>query len=85
MEDKIKVVSLEHEFIKSIIQQKLKVIVYFMNGYQMKGNIVNQGRDIILFLDDDKRKQQLIYKHAISTITPFDNVEYQKDEEKEEE
>ena len=43
-----------------------------MNGFQMRGTIT--GFDAFVVLLDSEGRQQVIYKHAISTIAPARNV-----------
>ena len=49
-------------------RDKLNVVVFLMNGFQMKG--VVRGFDSFVVMLDTEGKQQMIYKHAISTIVP---------------
>ena len=44
------------------------VTVFLMNGFQLHG--VVRGFDSFTLVLDSEGKQQLIYKHAISTIGP---------------
>ena len=44
------------------------VTMFLMNGFQMRGKIT--GFDSFVVVLDSDGKQQLIYKHAISTIAP---------------
>lgn len=44
------------------------VTVFLMNGFQLHG--VVKGFDSFTLVLDSEGKQQLIYKHAISTIVP---------------
>ena len=39
-----------------------------MNGYQLRGQITGYDAFVVVLLTGDK--QQVIYKHAISTIVP---------------
>ena len=50
-----------------------------MNGFQMRG-IVTGYDPFVVVLDSDGR-QQVIYKHAISTIVPIRPVELREMEE----
>lgn len=43
--------------------------IYLMNGFQMKGKII--GFDDISIVVETDRKQQLVYKHAVSTVVPI--------------
>jgi len=44
-----------------------------MNGFQMRGTIT--GFDAFVVILDSEGRQQVIYKHAISTIAPFRAVD----------
>lgn len=50
-----------------------------MNGFQMRGIIT--GYDPFVVVLDTDGKQQVIYKHAISTIVPIRPVELREAEE----
>ena len=49
------------------------VTMFLMNGFQMRGRIT--GFDPFVVVLDSDGKQQVIYKHAISTIAPEHPVE----------
>lgn len=55
-------------FLSRIRQQKVGVTMFLMNGYQMRGTIVGFDQFVVVLMSDNK--QQVIYKHAISTISP---------------
>lgn len=44
------------------------VTMFLMNGFQMRGKIT--GFDPFVVVLDTEGKQQIIYKHAISTVVP---------------
>ena len=44
------------------------VTVFLINGFQLRGVI--RGFDAFVVMVDSEGKQQMIYKHAISTIAP---------------
>lgn len=48
--------------------ERRNVTLFLMNGFQLRGQIV--GFDPFVVVVDTDGKQQMIYKHAISTITP---------------
>ena len=54
-------------------RDKLPVTMFLMNGFQMRGTIV--GFDAFVVLLDSEGRQQVIYKHAISTIAPIRPVD----------
>ena len=49
-------------------KESISVVVHLVNGFQIKGTV--KGFDNFTVIIDNMGKQQLIYKHAISTITP---------------
>lgn len=61
----------EKENIQEVLLKKFKsegteLTVYLLNGFQMKGKIVNFDDKVVLL--DILGKEHLIYKHAISTF-----------------
>ena len=60
--------NLQDTFLNRARQDKVPVTVFMTNGFQMRGEI--RGFDNFVVLVDSDGKQQMIYKHAISTITP---------------
>jgi len=48
--------------------------VFLMNGFQMKGIV--RGFDSFIVILESDGKQQMIYKHAISTIIPAKPVSF---------
>lgn len=62
-------INLQDVFLNQARKEKLPVTIYITNGFQFKG-IVKGFDNYTVILDTDGR-QNLIYKHAISTITPL--------------
>ena len=60
---------LQDDTLEEIIQEKIPVIAYLMNGFQLKGTILDHD-DVVAVLETDGR-QQIVYKHAISTVSPM--------------
>ena len=60
--------NLQDVFLNQLRRDRLSVTVFLMNGFQMHG-IIRSFDGFTAVLDTDG-KQQLIYKHAISTIIP---------------
>ena len=60
-------------FLNAVRRDRSTVVVFLMNGFQMKG--VVRGFDSFVVMLDTDGKQQMIYKHAISTIVPPRPVE----------
>lgn len=74
-----KKVNLQDLFLLRARGDRLNVIVFLMNGFQMRG-IITGYDPFVVVLDSDGR-QQVIYKHAISTIVPIRPVELREMEE----
>ena len=74
-----KKINLQDLFLLRIRQDRLPVTLFLMNGFQMRG-IVTGYDPFVVVLDSDGR-QQVIYKHAISTIVPIRPVELREMEE----
>ena len=74
-----KKINLQDLFLLRIRQDRLPVTLFLMNGFQMRG-IVTGYDPFVVVLDSDGR-QQVIYKHAVSTIVPIRPVELWETEE----
>lgn len=55
-------------FLNQARKEHTPLTVFLMNGFQMRGVITGFDAFVILLQSDGK--QQMIYKHAVSTITP---------------
>ncbi|MBQ7551686.1 MAG: RNA chaperone Hfq [Bacteroidales bacterium] len=64
-----KAINLQDSFLNQARKENVGVIVHLVNGFQIKGNV--QGFDSFTVILNSMGKQQMIYKHAISTITPL--------------
>lgn len=65
--------NLQDAFLNQVRRDKINLTVFLMNGFQMHG--VVKGYDGFTVVLDSDGRQQLIYKHAISTIIPPKPVE----------
>ena len=65
--------NLQDIFLNQVRKDKTVVTMFLMNGFQMHGTV--KGFDGFTVILDTEGKQQLIYKHAISTIVPSKPVE----------
>ena len=63
-----KTLNLQDAFLNQARKDRLNVTMFLMNGFQLHG--VGKGFDGFTVVLDSQGKQQLIYKHAISTIVP---------------
>lgn len=69
--------NLQDVFLNQARRDKLPVTVFLMNGFQLKGIV--RGFDSFTVVLDSDGKQQLIYKHAISTIIPPKPIAFRDD------
>ena len=60
--------NLQDVFLASVRRTETPVTVFLMNGFQMRGQITGFDAFTVVLTSDGK--QQIIYKHAISTIVP---------------
>lgn len=60
--------NLQDLFLNQARREKAAVTIHLTNGFQLKGCV--RGFDNFTVILDCGGKQSLIYKHAISTITP---------------
>ena len=61
-------INLQDVFLNQSRKEKIPVTIFLMNGFQFKGMV--KGFDQYIVVLDCDGKQQLVYKHAISTIVP---------------
>lgn len=60
--------SLQDLFLLRTRSTRSNVTVFLMNGYQLRGQITGYDAFVVVLVTEGK--QQVIYKHAISTIIP---------------
>lgn len=65
--------NLQDMMLNSARQQGMVVTVFLTNGFQLRGII--RGFDSFVVLLETDGKQQMIYKHAISTVVPQRRIE----------
>jgi host factor-I protein len=73
---------LQDSFLNQVRKENVPVVIYLVNGYQLRGAV--KGFDNFTVIIEHEGKQQLVYKHAISTITPFRPLSASYQEKKEE-
>ena len=59
---------LQEQFLDQARREKTGLTVFLMNGFQMRGTVT--GYDQFTVVLECEGKQELVYKHAISTIIP---------------
>ena len=77
-----KIANLQVLFLLSARRARVSVTVFLVNGFQMRG-IVTGFDSFVVVLESDG-KQQMLYKHAISTIVPVSPVDLRAADEQEE-
>jgi RNA chaperone Hfq len=65
--------NLQEIFLTRARRDRMPVTMFLMNGFQLRGVIT--GFDAFAVILDSEGRQQMIYKHAISTIAPLRPVE----------
>ena len=60
--------NLQDLFLLRARRERVPVTMFLMNGFQMRGYVTGFDAFTVVLTSDDK--QQIVYKHAISTIVP---------------
>ncbi|MFS0782205.1 RNA chaperone Hfq [Bacillus testis] len=66
-------VNIQDQFLNQLRKEGTYVTVFLLNGFQIRGQI--KGFDNFTVLFESEGKQQLVFKHAISTFAPQRNVQ----------
>ena len=82
----MKNINLQDVFLNQARKEKIQVTSYLTNGFQFRG--VVKGFDNYIVILESEGRQNLVYKHAISTIIPSKNIsilekELEKDDNEE--
>jgi len=64
---------LQERVLSTLRKTRANVTLFLMNGFQIRGQIT--GYDSFVVVVHSEGKQNIIYKHAISTIMPERSVE----------
>jgi host factor-I protein len=65
-------VNIQDQFLNQLRKDGINCTVFLLNGFQIRGLV--KGFDNFTVLFECEGKQQLVYKHAISTFSPQKNV-----------
>lgn len=60
--------NLQDAFLNQVRKEKIPVTIFLVNGFQIKGIV--KGFDNFTVIVELDQRQQLVYKHAISTVAP---------------
>ncbi|KJR42859.1 Host factor Hfq [Candidatus Magnetoovum chiemensis] len=69
--------NLQDSYLNHLRKEKVSVVVYLTNGVRLKGTVKAFDNFVIILKE---AKQQLIYKHAISSIVPDEDINFRHDE-----
>ena len=61
--------NLQDAILNEVRRDKIPVTLFLMNGFQLRGIITGFDSFVVVLVTDGK--QQMIYKHAISTLAPI--------------
>ena len=61
--------TLQEAILNEVRRERIPVTLFLMNGFQLRGTITGHDNFVVVLVSDGK--QQMIYKHAISTLAPI--------------
>ena len=61
--------NLQEAILKECRRDKVPLTLFLMNGFQLRGIVTGFDSFVVVLVSDGK--QQMIYKHAISTLAPI--------------
>lgn len=61
--------ALQDDLLNEIVDEKMPVTVFLVNGFQIRGIVADHDDAVIVI--ETEGKQQIVYKHAVSTISPI--------------
>ncbi|AOZ91136.1 RNA chaperone Hfq [Paenibacillus crassostreae] len=67
-----KSINIQDTFLNQLRKENISVTIFLVNGFQIRGTI--KAFDNFTVVVDSEGRQQMLFKHAISTITPQRNV-----------
>ncbi len=72
-------INLQDVFLNQVRKEQIHITVFLISGYQIKGLV--KGFDAYTIVINTDGKQQMIYKHAISTLIPSRQVNFLTNDE----
>jgi len=61
--------NLQDAILKEVRRDRVPVTLFLMNGFQLRGVITGYDSFVVVLVTEGR--QQMIYKHAISTLAPM--------------
>ena len=62
-------INLQEAILKEVRRERVPVTLFLMNGFQLRGIVTGYDSFVVVLVSDGK--QQMFYKHAISTLAPM--------------
>ena len=61
--------NLQEAILKEVCRERVPGTMFLMNGFQLRGVVTGFDSFVVVLVSDGK--QQMSYKHAISTLAPM--------------
>ncbi|MDH3325929.1 MAG: RNA chaperone Hfq [Gammaproteobacteria bacterium] len=69
--------SLQDPFLNMLRKEKVPVSIYLVNGIKLQGQVDSFDQFVVLLKNT---VNQMVYKHAISTVVPARNIKLSTDD-----
>ena len=66
--------NLQDTMLNQVTQEKIPVTLFLMNGFQMRGSVTGFDSQVVILVTEGR--QQMVYKHAISTMVPAHGLRF---------
>ncbi|TGM52184.1 RNA chaperone Hfq [Leptospira vanthielii] len=70
--------NIQDQLLNTARKEKIDLTIYLLNGVPLKGKVVSFDNFTIIL--ENESKQNLVYKHAISTIIPAKPIKLHSEE-----
>jgi len=70
---------IQDAYLNQLRKSHISVTIHLTNGYQLRGQIKGFDNFVVVFFSEGK--QMMIYKHAISSVTPSEPINYYNEQE----
>ena len=68
---------LQEPFLNALRKEKVPVSIYLVNGIKLQGQVDSFEQYVIILKNT---VNQMVYKHAVSTIVPAKTIKFQTEE-----
>lgn len=72
-----KSINIQDHFLNQLRKESISVTIYLTNGFQIRGLV--KAFDNFTIIVESEGRQQMVYKHAISTFAPQRNVNFSQE------